>query len=88
MAIDPTFCDANLALVFTLLEKRSGAAACICHTIASAGGSLCVGCLLLWLYNHYPSLCCPHAQNALLLLFTQRMLIDFVLLVQSQLIKL
>lgn len=22
MAIDPTFCDANLALVFTLLEKR------------------------------------------------------------------
>ena len=23
MAIDPSFCDANLALVFTLLEKRS-----------------------------------------------------------------
>ena len=25
MAIDPAFCDANLPLVFTLLEKRSAA---------------------------------------------------------------
>ena len=35
MAIDPVFCDANLALVFTLLEKRSAIAACVYPTVAS-----------------------------------------------------
>lgn len=37
MAIDPDFCDANLALIFTLLEKRQvNLQACTCCTAAVA----------------------------------------------------